>query len=345
MPPINDKFDPEKANQLIDELVALVGNHRCKEWLRQIISTVVKMGAEHDDRGDYKLMNTTVKELRRAFRIFIPYRETRKVSVFGSSRTPETDPAYHLAKAFAQKITSQGYMVVSGGGPGIMAAANEGAGRERSFGINIKLPFEQSANRFICDDVKSIHFKYFFTRKLFFIKESSATVVFPGGFGTLDEGFESLTLLQTGKCLPRPIILVEPEGGSYWSHWLNAIELSLSATGFISTNDSKLIRVTHSADEAAQMICDFYHVYHSLRYLHKQTLLKFTAPLPQNLIQYLNDTYSDLLSSGSIASADPFPEEIENDEDTELFRLVFHFDKISFGRLVEMIWDINAKMK
>ena len=246
------------------------------EIFRQILTTVAKLGMEHDDLGDFKLVNTTLKELRHSFRVFHPYRTKRKVIVFGSARTQENDPNYALAQEISRQLVRQGFMMISGAGPGIMEAVNRGAGKANSFGVNIKLPFEQSANPYIIDDPKLIQCKYFFTRKLIFVKESDATVLFPGGFGTQDEGFEMLTLFQTGTTRPRPIVLLEDKNSDYWKIWLDFVDSVLIERGFVSKDDCKLFQVAASAVEVVKYVTDFFRVYHSLRYVRGLTALRFT---------------------------------------------------------------------
>jgi len=334
--------DPEidKAVQELTELVAPPGPHDV--LCREILTTVAKLFLEHEDLGDHKLINTTLKELRHAFRVFLPYRDTRKVVVFGSVRTEPSDPCYAQAQELCERLTRQGMMVITGAGEGIMGAANKGAGKEKSFGINIKLPFEQQANPYIAGDPKLMRCKYFFTRKLIFIKESDATVLFPGGFGTLDEGFESLTLFQTGKSLPRPIILLEPENNGYWETWVDWVKAKLAKNGFISPDDLKLFQVKHSAKEACRTIMDFYRVYHSLRYVKGLTILRFTCPIPRKVIDQLNDEFRDILVEGKIHSTPPLEEETNTREPTHpMPRLALNFNQRDFGRLNQMIQRVN----
>jgi len=341
----NKKFKTgnSKIDQRILELAELFfpsGNH---EVLRlEILTTVAKFFLEHKDLGDYKLVNTTLKELRHAFRIFLPYRDIRKVAIFGSARTETYDPCYEMAGELAKLVTYEGMMVITGAGGGIMEAANKGAGRKESFGINIKLPLEQQANSYIQGDPKLMQFKYFFTRKLIFIKESDATVLLPGGMGTLDEGFENLTLFQTGKSLPRPIILLEPESGNYWKTWLDWVKEVLIKNKFISPDDMNLFQLKHSAKEACRSIHDFYRVYHSLRYFGGLTILRFIRPIPLKIIDRLNDEFNDIVKEGEIYASPPLKGEIKNHDGThEMPRLVFKFNKQSFGRLNKMIRSIN----
>ena len=342
MPNKNFKTGNPEIDTAIQELADLfTPSEPHSAQCREMLTTVAKLFMEHEDLGDHKLINMTLKELRHAFRIFVPYRDIRKVVVFGSARTKPSDPCYALARELCERLTAQGLMVISGAGGGIMAAANQGAGKEKSFGINIKLPFEQQANSYIADDPKLMHFKYFFTRKLVFIKESDATVLLPGGFGTLDEGFENLTLFQTGKCLPRPIILLEPENGSYWKTWLDWVKSVLVEDGLISPDDLNLFQLKHSAKEACRSILDYYRVYHSLRYVRGLTILRLTRPVPQKVIDQLNDEFGDILKDGEIRSSLPLEEEIENQEFIQMPRLALNFNKQSFGRLNQMIRKIN----
>ncbi|MFQ5673639.1 MAG: LOG family protein [Nitrospinales bacterium] len=335
------KVGDPKAEKLIRELVEFCSPGENDEMLREILTTVVKLGREHKDVGDYKLINTALKELRHAMRIFVPYRETRKAVIFGSSRTEKTDPRYLMARELAQRLVQNDFMVITGAGGGIMEAANLGATKEKSFGINIKFPSEQKANPYIKGDPKLMTFKYFFTRKLFFIKESDATVLFPGGFGTLDEGFENLTLFQTGKCMIRPIVLVEPAGENYWEHWIACFRDELLQKQFISPDDLKLFYHARSVEDAAAYIVGYYRVFHSLRYVRKLTVLRFTRGISSSLLDRLNREYGDILREGKIEASPPLKDEVQRKEYLQLPRLVLNFNKQNFGRLNEMICEIN----
>lgn len=337
----NYKTGIPETDQLIEELTDRCAPGERREVFRQILTTVAKLGIEHDDQGDFKLINTTLKELRHSFRIFYPYRTQRKVMVFGSARTPEDDPNYGLAMELSRQLVQQGFMMISGAGPGIMEAVNRGAGKENSFGVNIKLPFEQSANPYIADDPKLMQCKYFFTRKLIFAKESDATVLLPGGFGTLDEGYEMLTLFQTGKTLPRPIVLLEDKKGDYWKNWLDFLDSVLIKKGFVSMEDRSLLQIAHSPEEATKYVTDFFQVYHSLRYVKGLTVLRFTKEIPKKLIHQLNSEFKDILTQGEIQASSPLKDEMKNKEHLDLPRLVFDFNHRNFGRLNEMIQTIN----
>jgi uncharacterized protein (TIGR00730 family) len=335
--------DPQ-AEQMIQDLVDFCDNPVVPDLLKEILTTVVKMGLEHHDRGDFKLTNNTLKELRHAYRVFLPYREKRKVVIFGSARTPESDPSYQMALETAQAVVEKGHMVITGAGGGIMEAANLGAGRENSFGINIRLPKEQRANLHIEGDSKLMQFKYFFTRKLIFIKESDATILFPGGFGTLDEGFENLTLFQTGKCMPRPVILVEPKNGTYWESLVHLLDTELLSKGYISSIDTNLFHIVHSVDEAIQYLEDSYRYYHSLRYVNGLTVLRFTKALSPAVVEYLNHEFRDILQDGDFQASKALEAEKAANEFPDLPRLVFKFNQHYFGRLNEMILWINRNL-
>ncbi|MCK9430354.1 MAG: TIGR00730 family Rossman fold protein, partial [Candidatus Omnitrophica bacterium] len=250
-------------DSLISELVRKTGPAETENLLREILTTTVKLGKESNDKGDLKLVNNALKELRYSFKIFSPYREIKKVIIFGSARSKVESAEYKMAEEFSRRLSEKGYMIVTGGGPGVMEAGNKGAGLGKDFALNIRLPFEQKPNPYIDEKEKLINFKYFFTRKLIFVKETDATALFPGGFGTLDEGFEMITLIQTGKSRPRPIVLMEPKGSSYWATWMHFVKNQLVKKGFINKDDLNLIHIVKSVDAAVKYIEDFYKVYHS----------------------------------------------------------------------------------
>ncbi|HJZ59985.1 MAG TPA: TIGR00730 family Rossman fold protein, partial [Gemmataceae bacterium] len=229
-----------------------------EEYAAQIKETADKLLRDHASRGDVKLMATAVRELRYCFKVFAAYRGKRKAAVFGSARTKPDHPAYRGAEAFGRGMAENGWMVITGAGGGIMEAGHRGAGRDGSFGLNIILPFEQSANTVVQGDPKLVTLRYFFTRKLMFIKESDAVVLFPGGFGTHDEAFEALTLIQTGKSHIFPIVMVDEPGGDYWKLWRRFIEEGLLNRGYISPHDLSLFRVTDSVGEAVRDVTGFY---------------------------------------------------------------------------------------
>ncbi len=341
MPNKNYKVGDPRIDSLIDELTELCSPQDCQEHFRESLTTLAKFGSEHGDLGDFKLVNRALKEMRHALRIFLPYRNVRKVVVFGSARIGESDPCYLLTMELCEKLVDRKFMVITGAGGGVMEAANRGAGREKSFGINIQFPFEQKSNPYIEGDPKLMRFKYFFTRKLFFIKESDATILLPGGFGTLDEGFENLTLFKTGKCMPRPVILLEPESGNYWKGLLDYMESALVQNGYINSDENRLFQLVHTAGQAVDLVQEFYKVYHSLRYVKELTVVRINRELPAQTLDRLNDEFKDILIEGRIEASPPLKEEMKLNEFPHLPRLVMHFDKQNFGRLNDFIWKIN----
>ena len=332
----------EEANRAIQELIAGAGSSPDADLLTQMVTTVLKLQDEKVDRGDLKILNTTLKELRWAFRVFRPYRATRKVSVFGSARTPKQDSSYREAKQFGKLMAKSNWMVITGGSTGIMQAGNEGAGAEHSFGANIRLPFEQKANPVLEYDRKLINFKYFFTRKLIFVKESDAICLFPGGFGTLDEGFEALTLVQTGKMMPRPIVLVEGKRGIYWSAWFSFIKRAMVKAGMINPEDTSLFQIVKSAQEAHDVIVHFYSNYHSMRFAGDYLVIRLQKELRSADLKQLNIGFKDIVLKGKIESSNALPAEAGEENLTHLPRLVFRFDRKSYGRLKQMIDVINT---
>jgi uncharacterized protein (TIGR00730 family) len=279
--------------------------------------------------------------MRHAFKVFRPYHETRKVAVFGSARTPPDASEFLLAREFAQKMTDAGYMIITGGGDGIMGAAQEGAGAEKSFGLNILLPFEQKANETIQGDAKLINFHYFFTRKLHFLKETHAVVLLPGGFGTQDEGFESLTLMQTGKTQIVPIILLDKVNGHYWETWRRFLDNDLLDAGLISQMDFHLFRIAHSADEAVQEIEKFYRVFHSYRWVRHQMVIRLERPLSVASLEALNAKFAPLLGAERMELTGALPEEKDDIHLAEKPRLVLTPTKKNFGLLRLLINQIN----
>ena len=312
------------------------------DLIEEMLTTVVKLGLENDERGDLKLINMALKELRYASKIFIPYRDQRKVVIFGSARTRKDSDEYKMTVKLSELIVKKGFKVITGGGPGIMEAGNKGAGRKESFSLNIKLPFEQQYNPYSAGDEKAVSFKYFFNRKLFFLKESDATVIFPGGFGTLDECFESLTLIQTGKTKPRPIILIDSPDSEYWESLIGFVTEKLSEGGFISNNDLSLLIRVNSIEQAVDEIVQFYRVYHSIRYVGDKTIIRLKKPLSSEDINSLNEKYSCILRSGEIEPSDALPAEQKDEAFLDLPRLVMDFNRHDFGVFHEMLRFLNT---
>ncbi|MCX5687746.1 MAG: TIGR00730 family Rossman fold protein [Candidatus Omnitrophica bacterium] len=331
----------ESIDSLINELVKKLGFAETEYLLREILTTAVKLGKESSDKGDLKLVNNTLKELRYSFKIFSPYRGVKKVIIFGSARSKKTSAEYKMAEEFAKKLTEKGYMVVTGGGPGVMEAGNKGAKEGKDFALNIRLPFEQKPNPYIDEKDKIINFKYFFTRKLIFVKETDATALFPGGFGTQDEGFEMLTLIQTGKSRPRPVVLMEPKGSTYWAQWMHFVNKQLVGKGYIRKEDLNLFHIVKTVNEAIKYIEDFYRIYHSIRYDSGLTILRLNKEIPDKKLKLMNKKFKDILTIGEIKASPPTNKEIQGGEYLSLPRLVMNFNMRDYGRLCDMIRAIN----
>ena len=336
------KTGREDLDKIIADLAKRSLSVNNADLIEEMLTTVVKLGLENDERGDLKLINMALKELRYASKIFIPYRDQRKVVIFGSARTRKDSDEYKMTVKLSELIVKKGFKVITGGGPGIMEAGNKGAGRKESFSLNIKLPFEQQYNPYSAGDEKAVSFKYFFNRKLFFLKESDATVIFPGGFGTLDECFESLTLIQTGKTKPRPIILIDSPDSEYWESLIGFITEKLSEGGFISNNDLSLLIRVNSIEQAVDEIVQFYRVYHSIRYVGDKTILRLKKPLSSEDINSLNEKYSCILRSGEIEPSDALPAEQKDEAFLDLPRLVMDFNRHDFGVFHEMLRFLNT---
>ncbi len=328
-------------DSLINELVNKSGSLETENLLREILTTTVKLGKETSDKGDLKLVNNALKELRYSFKIFSPYRSIKKVIIFGSARSKTDSAEYKMAEEFSRKLTDKGYMIVTGGGPGVMEAGNKGAGSGKDFALNIRLPFEQKPNPYIDEKEKLINFKYFFTRKLVFVKETDATALFPGGFGTLDEGFEMITLIQTGKSRPRPIVLMEPKGSTYWATWIHFVKTQLIKNGFIAKDDLNLFHIVENVDAAVKYIDDFYRVYHSIRYVLGLAVIRLNREISEKTLKFINKEFKDILISGEIRVSPPTDKEIQEKEFLNLPRLVMNFNMHDYGRLCEMIQFIN----
>jgi hypothetical protein len=307
--------------------------------LQDMIGSLADLAREGTSVGDLKIANTALAEMAEAFRVFRPYRHVRKVTMFGSARTKPDDPIYILARDLAAKLAAADWMVVTGAGPGIMAAGLEGAGREHAFGVNIRLPFEGDANPFIAQDPKLVEMRYFFTRKLMLIKESHAYAVLPGGFGTQDESFELLTLLQTGKAEPAPVVMVETPGGTYWHSWVRFVQEAAIEAGWVSPEDQALFKVTNTLEEAAAEILGFYRNYHSIRFVGDLLVLRMQVQPSKAELADLNRRFADIVVRGNIRAAGPFPP--ERNDHPELPRLAFRFDRFHFARLRQLIDAVN----
>jgi uncharacterized protein (TIGR00730 family) len=309
--------------------------------VKEMLNGLLRLVDTQLDLLDLKIVNRALKELRHAFRVFRGYRDRAKISVFGSARTSPDDPNYQLAFTFARRMVEEGYMMITGGADGIMRASQEGAGREHSFGVNIMLPFEQGANAVIADDPKLVTFKYFFTRKLMFQKESHAIALFPGGFGTHDEGFEILTLVQTGKSDPKPIVCLQAPDCDYWDHWYAFITGQLLNRGLINHEDLSLFKIVGDVEAAVNEIRMFYKRYHSIRFVGRQLAIRIKSPLSAQQVLDLQSRFKDLLTEGSFEQRGPLPEELEEPALRDLSRVVFSFNRRSAGRLRQLIDHLN----
>jgi uncharacterized protein (TIGR00730 family) len=326
----------------IEELIQHVGDVRRPRIVREMILAALKAGQEDDGGVDLKMMTTSLKEMRYTAKVFGEYECYKKVTVFGSARTRPEEKVYVMARQLGEKLAQSGYMVITGGGPGIMQAVHEGAGPKYSFGVNIQLPFEQQSNPVMDGDAKNISYKYFFNRKVAFLAKSDAVVLFPGGFGTHDEGMETLTLVQTGKRNPLPLILVDEPGGTYWSGWAKFIRSELLAGGYIGESDLHLFELVEDVDDAVEKINRFYFRYHSLRYIDDKVVLRLTTPLSNDRIKDLKSSFSDMMiSGGNMCLSGPLPAEEDEPEISHMPRLVVEFNRKSFARLKQFIDAVN----
>ncbi len=330
---------------LDDQIEALAASTRPgdRDLVAEMLVSAVRLGREDVDRGEMKLVNAAIKELRHAFAVFAPYVDVRKATVFGSARIRSGDPAYLAARDFGAAIAERDWMVMTGAGPGIMAAGLEGAGTDRSFGINIQLPFEASANEFIADDPKLVNFKYFFTRKVTFMKESHGYALLPGGFGTMDEAFELLTLMQTGKSPLTPVVLLDPPGATYWDRWVRFVERELLGGGLISEHDLGLIHVTDDPVAAADHLCHFYRAYHSMRYVGRRLVIRVQRPIDADEVAEMDHRFADIVEDGHITAIEPTDAEVADDDHLDLHRLALRFDRASHARLRQLIDALNDR--
>ncbi len=308
----------------------------------EMMVSAIRLGLEDVDRADLKLVNAALKELRYAFHVFAPYRGIPKCTIFGSARIKPGDPAYECAKDFGAAMADRDWMVMTGAGPGIMAAGLEGAGAENSFGINIMLPFEASANEVIADDPKLINFRYFFTRKVTFMKESQGYAILPGGFGTMDEAFELLTLMQTGKSFLAPVVLLDPVGSTYWERWRQFVVDELLGDGLISEADMGLVHITNSVTEAADEISRFYRNYHSSRAVGQRLVIRMKRELSNDELSALNNEFGDIIEDGAIERIEATDSEMRDDDHLDLHRIAFRFDRHGHARLRLLVDAINA---
>lgn len=332
-------------SEVDDRIMALAqeiegdGGNAC--LLAEMMTTAVRISRGRTEESDFKLMNRALKEMRITEEVFHPYKDCRKVAIYGSARTKPEEPEYQTTVEFARRMREEGFMSVTGAGPGIMAAGNEGSGRDDTFGLNITLPFEASANDFIKGDPKLIDYNYFFTRKLAFVKETDAALGCPGGFGTMDEVFEALTLIQTGKATVYPVVLLDAPGGTYWKFWNQFIEEHLQRLKLISDHDFALFKVTDDVEEAVAEIVGFYRNYHSYRYVGDKIVIRMKSKLSDERVAKLQEDFADIIKSGEMEQSGPLKEEDDEPQLDELPRLVFRHRRGSFGKLRLLIDAIN----
>lgn len=327
-----------ELDQAIEALVEQAGLDDNQDLYLEMLTSVLRMGRERTDRGDVKIINSALKELRNAFTVFAPYADVPKCAVFGSARTAEGTEAYRMAREVGRHLADAGWMVMTGGGPGIMTAVVEGAGPEASFGVSIVLPFEPGGSQHAAlFDGKNINFRYFFSRKLTLTKESSGYVVFPGGFGTLDETMELLTLMQTGKAPPSPVVLFEPPGDAYWRSWRHYVEVELLDAGLISPVDLDMVYITSDPGDAVAYVRNFYRVFHSIRHVGNRLYIRLNTDISDETLATLNGEFGDLLTSGSIERAEAAAVEVADGDVPDLPRLRLRFNNAAHGRLHLMV--------
>jgi len=331
----------ESLDARILEIVAESGFTENSDILREMVTTCFRLAKDGSGRGEMKLVNAALKEFAYAFKVFKGYKGYRKVTIFGSARTVPDDPVYDTTRRFAAAIAEHNWMVITGAGPGIMAAGHEGAGAARSFGAAIRLPMESEPNMFIEGDAKLINFKYFFTRKVTFLKESHAFALLPGGFGTLDEAFELLTLMQTGKSDVHPVVLLEEPGGHYWTDWMRFLQENLLPSGLISREDLYFVKHAPTVKEAVEEIIGFYRNYQSQRYVDGKLVLRLLRLPPQEELQKLAHAFADVIGPAGIVPVGASPKETEEEDALDCRRLRVGFNQSSFGRLRQLIDELN----
>ncbi len=332
----------DELDLAIVDLLGAAGLDVSDHLLFEMATSVLRMGRENVTRLDLKIVSASLKELRYAFEVFAPYRGVRKASVFGSACTPPGDPAYEAAVALGSALRDAGWMVITGGGPGIMSAATRGSGGDNSFAVSIKLPFESSDVDSLLPPGRLVNFRYFFNRKLTFMKESSGYVLFPGGFGTLDEAFELLTLLQTGRAVPSPVVLFEPPGDAYWRSFRHFLEVELADPALVGPDDMDMFTITSDVEEAVEVLASFYRRYHSLRYVGERLVVRLREPVSDGTLEDLNSNYADLVSAGTIERCEASAAERSDDDVVDLPRLCFRFVKTDYARLHAFIRALNS---
>lgn len=334
-------YKSEKTDSILENLLDEENITTNRELIKSMISTTIEMNQEGIDRLNLKIASKTLEEILNTWTVFSPYDDKAKVSIFGSARTNPDDPDYQLALEFSKLMAERDWMSITGAGPGIMEAGIAGSGVENSFGVSILLPFEAKPAKIIRGDEKLVKYKYFFTRKLTFMKETDAFALFPGGFGTQDEAFELLTLIQTGKSYPAPIVLLDNQESSYWDEWQNLVNTALLKNKMISESDIHLYKHTHDPVEAVEYLCSFYSTYHSVRNVRAYTIIRLNKELSDRSVEILNEEFKDIIKKGQIVKSEATKIERKDNDCVNLPRLKFHFDNRSFGRLHMLIDRIN----
>ncbi len=330
-----------EVDELIDNLLEKAGNIHHPAIIREIIISALKAGQETDYLADLKLFNNTMKEMRYTSKVFAPYRDRKKVSIFGSARTQPDESIYRKCVSFGRLLAEKNFMIITGGGGGIMEAGNEGAGSENSFAVNIRLPYEQQPNRVMAENPRLITYKYFFTRKVAFVKEADAIAVFPGGFGTMDEAMEVFTLIQTGKTSPKPLVLIDDSYG-YWKRWFEFIKSYMLGKGLISGEDFSIFTITQNEEEAVQVIQEFYSNYHSMRFINGLVVIRLNKELSDENILELENEFPEIIIPGTrILKGFPLPEEADEPDLLHLNRIMLHFNHQHFGLLMAFIRRLN----
>lgn len=333
---------PNPLDSNIDQLIDAAGIKEQRQQFKEMISIVLGLDPTPAGLGDLKQFKRVMREIRDANKVFAPYHGTKKISVFGSARTHPSAPTYKAAHKFGQLMQEAGYMVITGGGEGIMGAAQAGAGRQHGFALNIELPFEQQPNETIRGDSKLFTFKYFFTRKLNFVKHSDAIALFPGGFGTMDEAFESFTLMQTGKTNIIPLIMVDAPRGNFWKTFEKYLREHLLGDKLISEEDFALFKVTDDLEFARREVVNFYYNFHSYRYIGDVMVIRLQRQIPAGALIRLNEDFQDILRSETlITTCPPYPEEVNEPALSSLARLCVPFNRRNLGRLRALLDRLN----
>ena len=334
--------DPE-LDAAVNALVEQSGTDN-PDLIFELVVSAVRLARDRADRGDLKIANAALKEMRHAFHVFAPYRSERKLAIFGSARTEADDPLYDQARRLATAMAAYDWMVITGAGPGIMEAGLEGAGADNAFGVSIRLPFEAATSQFIAaGDPKLVNFRYFFTRKLEFVKEAHGFAMLPGGFGTMDETFELLTLVQTGKSQPAPIVLLDVPDGTFWSSWRSFVEQELVTSGYIDKRDLDLFLITDDVELAVEEVTGFYANYHSQRFVDGRLVLRLQHAPDDTTLDALNEEFADIVVRGRIDRIEVTAAEQADDDNVDLDRIAFRFDRHGFARLRSLIDRLNGR--